>query len=225
MRSLWFVALIVAVGSCGGGRTQIAIGPPPAPKTVGALAGPLCQGDQCKCREGAEDGGAGLPEGASKRFEVKLGPTPHDLWLSMPGGTVLYKSKERPEACFYIDLAPGEHTAELRASQPEGVSVALAVRELGTQTKSWYDTFTFNCGSPGVCSFDELESNKAAHESVRRGLHDPCGSVKVKGVIWDHGKAPDQMHPSELVVRFTLDVYKFAPKQPHGDNCEKSEAP
>ncbi len=214
------VALISVVGSCGGGRQQIAIGPPPAPETVGTLAGPLCQGNQCKCREGAEDGGAGLPDAGHKRFEVKLGPSPHDLWLSFPG-TVLYKSKERPEACFYIDLAPGDHTAELRASQPEGVSVALAVRELGAATKSWYDTFQFMCGSPGVCSFDELDANKAAHANVKRGLHDPCGSVKVKNVLWDHGKAPDQMHPSELVVRFTLDIYKFAPSQPHGADCEK----
>ena len=50
-----------------------------------------------------------------------------------------------------------------------------------------------------------------------RNTFDQCGSTKVKSILWDHGKAPDGSHPSELVVRATLDVYKFAPWKPHGD--------
>ena len=39
------------------------------------------------------------------------------------------------------------------------------------------------------------------------------------------GKAPDALHPSELLVRLTLDVYKFAPTKEHGDpSCEKRGA-
>ena len=70
---------------------------------------------------------------------------------------------------------------------------------------------------PGVCSFDELEANKAEYSGVKRQLFDRCGTAKVKGISWDHGQAPDQLHPSDLVVRWTLDIYKFAAWKRHGD--------
>lgn len=204
------------LGSCSGGGHQIAIGPVPAQRTVGTLVGPLCHDGMCKCREGAEDIGA--PDGDRKRFEVRLSSA-QQLWLSMPGGTVLYKNPERPVVCFYVDLAPGEHPIELRASDKDGVSAEVAVHEYGTKTKSWYDTFRFECGNPGVCSFEELDGLREGYKAFKRGLHDPCGSTRIKGVVWDHGKAPDGTHPSELVVRATLDVYKFPPAKAHGESC------
>jgi hypothetical protein len=211
------VALAFCLGlggfACGGGHTQIKIGAPPPKLTTGTLAGPLCQEGQCKCRTGNED--AGLPEPGRKRFEIKLGSA-YDLWATLPG-TVLYKSPERAEACFYVDLAPGQHPVELRASNTNGVSIALEVHELGTTTKSWYDSFKFVCGNPGVCTFAELDTKKSEYASVQRGLHDKCGSTRIKAVNWDHGKSPDQLYPSELVVQLTLDVYKFAPWKRHGD--------
>ena len=42
---------------------------------------------------------------------------------------------------------------------------------------------------------------------------------------WDTGKAPDNQHPSELLVRLTLDVYKFLPTKAHGEECAKPAAP
>ena len=72
-----------------------------------------------------------------------------------------------------------------------------------------------------MCSFDEIASKKAEYANMPRGLHDPCGSTRLKGISWDTGKAPDNEHPSELLVRLTLDVYKFAPDKPHGDTCGK----
>jgi hypothetical protein len=102
-----------------------------------------------------------------------------------------------------------------------GVSAEWTISEYGAKTKSWYDTFRFECGNPGVCSFDEIDSHKAEYANMKRGLHDPCGSTKLKGLSWDTGKAPDNQHPSELLVRLTLDVYKFAPEKPHGDDCAK----
>jgi hypothetical protein len=136
-------------------------------------------------------------------------------------GAVLYKSPEQAETCFYVDLPSGDVPIELRASQPEGVAAKWTIRELGTKTKSWYDSFTFVCGSPGVCSFEELDAAKAEQSHPKR---DQCGSVKVKGIGWDTGKAPDQLHPSELLVRLTLGIYKFVPSKPHGADCTKKAA-
>jgi hypothetical protein len=190
----------------------------PPRETRAVLAGALCADNQCRCRTGGGDGGVGVPDGeGKKRYEIRLGPTPHELWLTINRTTVLYKSPERAEDCFYVDLPTGAQHVELRASNPPGVSVALQIRELGTRTRSWYDTFAFSCGSPGACSFEELEANKAQYAGASRNLFDRCGTTKVKGISWDHGHAADQIHPSELVVRLTLDVYRFAAWKPHGD--------
>jgi hypothetical protein len=218
------LALALAL-ACGGGTAhQISIPPPPAKDTRAVLAGDLCRDGACRCRDvtARGDGGVGVPEGPEsqhrKRFEFRLGPSPYELWVTINRTTVLYKTLERPEQCFYLDLPTGAQQVELRASNPPGVSVALEVHELGTKTRSWYDTFAFSCGVPGACSFDELEASKAKYVGVKRQLFDPCGTTKVKGISWDHGKAPDQLHPSELLVRFTLDVYKFAAWKQHGDD-------
>jgi hypothetical protein len=216
-RQLLVLASLLGPAACGGDRPMVKIGPPPAKATTGALAGPLCSGEGCTCMTSPQD--AGAPEGAGlKRFELRLGPTPHDLWVTLPGH-VLYKSAERPEMCFYVDLGPGAHSIELRASQPNGVSAALAIGELGAKTKSAYDTFRFSCGSPGgVCSFEELDRKKAEYrQDTKKNTRDPCGSTKVKEVVWDTGRAPDHLVPNELVMRFVLQVYKFEPDKPHGD--------
>ena len=207
--------LLVAGASCSGGGHQIAIGPPPPQRTSGTLAGPLCHDNQCACADADHD--PGVPDGTRKRFEFRLSSA-QQLWLSLPGDTVLYKNPEKAEACFYVDLPAGATRLSLRASNKDGVSAQLDVHEIGAKTKSVYDTFTFECGHPGVCSFEELDALKGKYAQVKRGLHDPCGSTRVKNIGWDHGKAPDGTHPSELVVEATLDVYKFAPWKPHGDS-------
>jgi hypothetical protein len=210
--------LVVAV-ACAGTAHPLAIPPPPPRDTHAVLAGGLCQDNRCSCRGDKGDGGVGVPDAADrKRYEVRLGPSPHELWVTINKATVLYKSPERAEDCFYVDLPTGTQQVELRASNPAGVSVVLHIHELGTRTRSWYDTFSFVCGSPGPCSFEELEANKAKYVGVRRSLYDQCGTTKVKAIAWDHGKAPDQLHPSELLVRFTLDIYKFAAWKSHGDD-------
>lgn len=208
------LGVLVLVGSCSGGGHQISIGPVPAPRTTGTLAGPLCEYDHCTCADAEHD--PGVPDNGRKRFEFRLSSA-QQLWVSLPGDTVLYKTVEKPEVCFYVDLGAGQHRLSLRASNKDGVSAQLAVHEIGTKTKSVYDTFAFECGNPGVCSFEELDALKARYATVKRGLHDPCGSTRIKDIGWDHGKAPDGTHPSELVVQATLDVYKFAPWKPHGD--------
>jgi hypothetical protein len=207
------LALVVGF-ACGGSKPpKIEIGPPPPKMTTGTLAGALCSGEECKCRSETAD--AGTPEDGRKRFEIRLGSA-YELWVKLPG-TVLYKSPERAEACFYVDLSPGKMPLELRASNANGVSFDLRVSEYGAKTKSWYQTFVFKCGHPGVCSFVELDDKRAEYAKVKRGLHDACGSTKIKGIVWDHGKQPDQQYPSELAMQLTMEVYKFAPSKPHGD--------
>lgn len=185
--------------------------------TQGTFAGPLCSGSTCKCRDGGGD--AGVPTNLDKRFEVRLN-SPQQLWAKV-GNNQMYKDAERVEACFYIDLPAGKETSvELRASDPNGVAASWSIRELGTKSKSWYDTFLFNCGSPGVCSFDELDGKKAELKDPKQ---DRCGSTKVKSITWDTGRSPDQLHPSELLVRATLKVYNFVPMRAHGDDCSKKQ--
>jgi len=218
---------LLLAASCSGGATQIAIGKPPPPRTTGALSGNLCTAEGCSCRDlGASgDGGVGTPEPGKKRYEIRFGPSAQALWATLGPDTVLYKSAEKADACFYVDLSPGVHPMELRASAPEGVSAAWSIHEYSPATQSWYDTFTFNCGSPGVCSFSDLDEQKPHYAAFPKGLHDACGTTKVKQLTWDTGKAPDQQHPSELVVRLGLDVYKLVASQPHGsEGCGKGKS-
>jgi hypothetical protein len=218
-------AFLVLV-ACSGSAQQIQIGAIPPRATQGVLYGPLCHGDTCKCRElnAAGDGGAGMPEDKKKRFEIRL-QSAHELWASV-GGTNMYKSPEQPEACFYIDLAPGAQPFQLRASHDAGVSAAVVIRELGAKTKSWYDTFSFNCGHPGSCAMEELAALKTELENHKHHVMDMCGSVKIKGLQWATSKGPDQEHPGELQLELVLDIYKRVPTQAHGDPaCGKGPPP
>lgn len=209
----------MVLAGCSGGASQIDIAAPPAKMTQGVFAGPLCSGDACKCREGEGDGGAGIPQQAGyKRFEIRLS-SPQQLWIRVRDN-LMYKNAERAEACFYVDLPSGDTPIEMRASDPHGVSAEWTIKELGAETLSWYDTFSFNCGNPGVCSFEELRGKKAEYTDPKR---DRCGSVKVKGLQWDTGRSPDQLYPNELLVRATLDVYRFVPDRPSGSDCSKKQ--
>ena len=216
------ILALVFLAACSGGGGSAApmvnIGPTPEPVTKAVLSGPLCEADKCTCRklDAPGDGGAGAPEGeGAKRFEFHVGPAENGLWVKVDD-MVLYKNDQHAEDCFYIDLSPGEHAVVLQASRGGGFSAALEIFEYGAATQSWYDTFKFSCGSPGTCSYDALDEWKASLEKYKRGLHDPCGSTKVKGIIWDAGRAPDQSHPQDLALQLTLDIYEFAPDKPHG---------
>ncbi len=218
--------LLLAAASCSGGAHELAIDPTPPRMTQGTLSGPLCDGAHCKCRElnAAGDGGAGVPDDAKKRFELRL-QSAQELWVKV-GSDTLYKSPEQAESCFYVDLAPGDNTVVLRASNKDGVSAALAIHELGAKTKTWYETVTFNCGAPGVCSMDELAAFKQNVEGHAHRVMDLCGSVKLKGLEWATTKGPDQEHPGELQLQLVLDVYKRVPTQAHGDpSCGKGPPP
>ncbi len=214
------LGLMLSTMACGGGpkMATITIEPPPEPMTRATLVGPLCKAEVCTCRDprAPADGGAGDPEPGVKRFEFRLGPSEHALWVKVDD-MVLYKSEARAEDCFYVDLGAGDHSVTLRASRLGGVSAALTVSEYAPATQSWYSSYRFECGVPGACAHDELDQYKASLGRYPRGIQDPCGSVRIKGITWDTGIAPDQLHPNDLALGMTLDVYDFAPKKPHGD--------
>lgn len=211
---------LLLLAACGSSTSQtiVEILPPPEPQTKGALAGPLCRPDACTCRDetAPADAGVGVPADGYKRFEIRVGPIENPMWVILDD-KVLFKSAARAEDCFYVDLLPGDHRMNIRASREGGISAGVRVQEYAPSTGTWYDTYQFVCGVPGVCAHDELDEYKASLKKYRRGIQDPCGSVKVKQISWDTGKAPDQVHPNDLAVGLTLEVYDFPPRAPHGD--------
>ncbi|HLU67046.1 MAG TPA: hypothetical protein VKZ63_12260 [Kofleriaceae bacterium] len=212
----------LALAACSGASgAQQPIEPAPEPRTQAVLAGPLCQDDRCSCRQGDDD--AGRPEQPGvKRFEIRLGPSDDPLWATVDG-MVLFKSRERPDACFYVDLQPGDHAITFRGQGDGGLSAALAISEQGGAEGAtwWYRTFDFTCGAPGVCAVEDLTAWKQEVASYQ-GKHDPCGSTKIKGIEWETGRMPDRSHPDDLLMRLTLDVYKFIPQhRPGASECDR----
>ena len=225
MRWILFAALLLSGAACGGSKQQqVTIDPPPPPSTRATLAGPLCgNGQTCTCRDenAAADGGVGEPAAGLKRFELRVGPAANAVWVTVDD-MVLYKSEQRASECFYVDLAPGDHKLGMRAHNVGGLGAAVTVREYGAAAKSWYDTIAFSCGSPGACSNQELDQEKASLAGAPHGVHDLCGSVKVKGLAWNTGREPDAEHPEDLQVELVLQIYKRLPDKPRGDpTCAK----
>jgi hypothetical protein len=224
---LAFLASLTMVGCGGHGASGTGanhqgtdLGAVPDRATRGLLSGDLCKDQECTCRDDSAtgDGGAGVASEGHKRFEIRVGPGSNELWVGV-GSNMYYKSAERSTACFYVDLEPGQTPVTIRASHSGGISAAVAISEYGTDTKSWYQTFGFTCGSPGVCSYQELDDNKVRYQQVVKGLHDPCGSVRVEKLNWNSSEAADQVHPNELAVTLNLNIYKFAPRKAHGETC------
>jgi hypothetical protein len=231
-----FIIPAFLAGACGGSAGQ---GGAPAPvpgvptageeqlqpRTEAVLAGPLCQSDSCRCREGDAD--AGAPAAGLKRFEVRLGPSDDPLW-AVVDGMVMFKSDQRQEACFYVDLKSGTHAVRFRDRGKQGLNAAVAIAEQGGAEDAtwWYHTFDFQCGAPGACDVETIERWKQQVTALR-GKHDPCGSTKVQAIRWETGRMPDRTpdQPDDIDLHFTLDVYKFTPENPPGsDECDKRPA-
>ena len=222
-------AAAAALAACSGAQGQEPIAAAPEPRTQAVLAGPLCQGDRCSCRQGDAD--AGAPEAGAKRFEIRLGPSDDPLWATVDG-MVLFKSRERADACFYVDLTPGEHPVTLRGQGDGGLSAAITIAEQGGGGEDgepgptwWYSTFDFTCGAPGVCAVEDIRAWKEQVAALA-GKHDPCGSTKVKGITWETGRMPDRAHPDDLLLELQLEVYKFRPEHPPGSSaCDEGAEP
>lgn len=206
-----------ALAGCSGPVRELSA--PPASDTRATLAGPLCDGTRCRCEADASKAGT-APKGF-KRFKVELGPTDHELWGHVADNH-FYKSRERANECYYIDLPPGEHPIGLRARGEGGFGARLQISEVGGKPVGFYDTFDFQCGAPGICDYDGLDRFKAMAREVDSGKFDPCGSVRVLGVDWLTGRAPDRLHPEDFQLEATMKVYNFAPKHAAGsDECSR----
>ena len=49
-------------------------------------------------------------------------------------------------------------------------------------------------------------------------------ATKVKEIEWETGRMPDRLHPDDLLLRATLQVYKFKPTSPPGSSdCSKED--
>jgi len=214
------VLCAVLLAACSSSAKYEPIPEPPPPQTAATLSGPLCQDKVCTCR-GNDDAAPGVPEAGHKRYEFHLGPSDNDVWATVDD-MVLYKSREHAEDCFYVDLLPGNHKVTVRARGDNGFGARLTISEQGAAGPWWYSTFEFVCGAPGLCDKETLEAWKKQITSYKE-KHDPCGSTKVRGVEWQHGRMPDNIHPSDLLLELTLQIYKFVPDKPPGDeNCSGS---
>lgn len=236
------VSLACLVLACsGGGSRRLSFGLPPEARTQAVLVGELCAGGApCQCRDLSAPGTGGVshPDEApaseeapaeavagpaapsARRIEVRLRSS-HALWLRL-GPWTFAKDSERSEACFTIDVPAGDagsYEAELRAANRDGVSVGLELYELGAAAGTWYRTLSWSCGAPGACTFEALEEQKAelARASAERRLWDPCGSLKITGLVWDSRAAPDHLHPGELTLAFSLRTTERVPERPAGD--------
>jgi hypothetical protein len=210
----------LVLASCGSTTLAPPIGPPPRPETRATLVGARCArpNSACQCRDpdredplDKED----TPPAPYKRFEVRVGPIQNELWVTVDD-MVLYKSKERATECFYVDLVPGKHAVEIRGHGEDGFGAVVVIAELSAGGPWWYATFTFDCGAGGLCDRAGLLAWQESVRGVKKNLHAPCGSTKVRGIEWQHGRMPDALHPADLVVDFVLDIYAFATQHPPG---------
>lgn len=228
MRATAVLVLLGGLSSCasstGGGRGAAAASGPLDARSPMATAGARCQGALCTCRV-VDDYGKSAPfvEGAvaagMKRFELRTGRGLDPMRITVEGRGTLEKSIADAEpTCAYVELPPGKHRVHVRAAaaSPEaGQTPAFFIREFGDQLGSWYDTFEFRCGGADVCGLGDMQEWVGKVQAVPRGIHDPCGSVRVEGVKWEALRQIG-VKLAELDIDLTLEVYKFPPRFPHG---------
>ena len=196
----------------------------PPPSTAGVLAGPLCAGDHCGCHDDTAggDGGAGVP--ATRRTSGSRSAVVAAGDRATVGSVRLYRTPSAPRrASTWICRRASRRSS--CASDPNGAAAAWQIHELGTKTKSYYDTFSFNCGVPGVCSFDELDSAKAEYAKLARNVQDKCGSRRSSSF-----RGTPATHRIRCIRAScssgSADVYTWAPWKEHGDpSCGHGRPP
>jgi hypothetical protein len=186
------------------------------------MASSRCTGGVCSCHSGDKAEESPVPSGA-KRFELQIGRGLDPTTVLIDGRVALDRPSDHPEAvCSDIELPPGRHTVELRARAKEpvaGFTPQLALAEYGPVAAGWYHTFDFACGGAEACTKDDLRDWLEKVQAVPRGLHDPCGSVRVEQVHWGAERSPE-VKLEDLQLSFVLHVYAFTPKNRSGaPNC------
>ncbi len=187
------------------------------------MAGERCHSGECSCREvddfnrGGVSDESGVPEG-QKRFEIRTGRGLDVIEITVENKGTFRKSIEHVDpGCAYLDLFPGKHRVHVRArasSEPAGMVPSFWISEWSSRTHDWYDSFRFKCGGNEPCLKDHM-SEWNDHGKPPRGIYDVCGSSRVENVRWDVAHSPD-VKVLQLDMDFTLEVYKFTPRFPHG---------
>jgi hypothetical protein len=200
-------------------------GPLPEGKLV--TAGARCSGDKCTCRTvdnygrpAGEPSSEGDVAPGQKRFEFRTGRGFDRTTVTIESRGTLVKETTLPEpSCAYVDLPPGHYRVVLRAEakdQAQGIQPRLVVAEYGTETKDWYDTFSFACGDGGQrCIKDDMNEWLGKVRGVPRGIFDKCGSARVSDIAWHVEHSPEQTM-EDLTLEFVLHVYKFPARFKHG---------
>jgi hypothetical protein len=191
------------------------------PRTTLSLEGQArCQNSGCRCRPLSDKDQAeqGIPAG-KRRLELRLLPSFSNVWVSVAGLGVFYKSHEQQdETCFYVDLPAGDHALVLQADRRkvnDGLAAGLTIFEHGPPDR-WYRTFGFACGlKTSECSREELQLWLDAERDAPRG--DPCGTVRVHGVR-AAGSLVSKVAQAyqDLTLRFRLRVSARLPRYPPG---------
>jgi hypothetical protein len=155
-----------------------------------------------------------------KRFELRIARGVDATTITIDGRRALVRGTvEQPaETCAYVDLAPGEHALSWReeAKTPEvGIQPMLAIAEYGPAVNAWYHTLEVACTTAEGCLKDDMHAAIEKLGAVPRGLHDPCGSTRVKGLRWAAEHSPS-VKLEDATVELTLHVYGFATKHPPG---------
>lgn len=214
--------ILLALTACGATAKQAEKAPLPDPVTRATLAGHRCKtADNCLCRPLEGDAAEQQPPAeGTKRFELRVASSDGVAWVTIDGRDVLYKNQERNEDCFYVDLAPGDHSFSLRAKAERaegGIGAGLRVHEYDAKNQRWYDSFLFSCGAPGACAKDVLVDWKKSVERDRTLMLDPCGTTRVRALRWETGRMPDAVHPEEILIAFTLKIGPGQPDNPPRD--------
>jgi hypothetical protein len=232
MRSALVLAVALLCSCGGGGKTSNTAASASTPNLADDRplvgAGARCSGASCTCRQVdasgntiAEDTTSDEAPAGTKRFELRTGRGSDEVKVTVEGRGTLHKASDSIDmACGYVDLPPGEHRVRLRVKAAAGqpATPRLLIYERGAATKSWYHSFEMTCGSGATCNRPELE-DRLAELRKPRGLFDPCGSVKVKGLKHDSQRdAEDRI--TELDLEFTLKVYDFEPRFKRGGQCK-----
>lgn len=205
------------------------------PRSTLSLSGPRCTGEgSCRCRplDSNDDQAEAAITAGHKRFEFRLPRTTSAIWVDIEGRGHFYKAPEnmRP-ACFYVDLPAGKHRVTIHSvmSDPEiGLQTGLFINEYGPKEGPfWYRTFELSCGGMNKCTKAGLNAWVDAMRRLPKGHFSPCGSVKLRRVAV--GGTREQRLDTEytdLTVRFTLEIYGFAPYQnPSSPECQVTLRP
>ena len=197
------------LGACGGGGSPAtADGPrssptPPSRRPRRCWSGRCARASACQLPRAATTTPAS-PEAGLQALRGPARPGRRPLWVTVDG-MVLYKSRERAEDCFYVDLAPGEHQVDA-ARRGDGRPVGarwrspsrrrrgrdLVVRHLRLRVRHARACATLD-------ELDELEG--ASRQAQARQARPVRLDQGARASRWDTGRMPDQRPPERARAR------------------------